>query len=794
MVDSVIAGTGNSRYLRTSLSSSTTWEEALTMLRAGTFPIDLAGINQAGFTTLGTALNSATLLKSAVITALGLSADATPSDAWEAVITLINDKADEDSVVTAVAYNSNTKELTATINGTATVVATFDFVNATEAATAAPVQSVAGKTGNVTLDGGDISYNDAATYSSGSVGAEVADLKSAIGDVGENILAVYPTDTASGAAASFPDGAAVPVKSLVADIVPVQNLNGYDNPWPAGGGKNKLPTSPTETINNVKFTLDADGGYSFSGTATANAAKDIGRNSWSLPAGTYTLSASGTYNAVFSVFKIVGGTATLLQDGTGTFTLTESTSLFVRMFFASGTTASGKAYVQVESGSSPTSFAPYSNVCPISGHTGVTVYDDAYYGGMIDWNQKAPTLNTTNWKKVNTATWVTFTAADGTATVAIAGDKTSNTHIYPSTTPDVAGHVVYIRMDAKCTNPQSNQRATVLFFQNASISQTLISSAVSADWSTYETVATITVTAQQTRFYVSTGSNSDFSYYIKNPQIIDLTQMFGPGNEPTTLEAFHALFPAGEYAYSAGTETTVGAVRNDPGWNVSITFPTPPGTVYGGTLDVTTGVLTVDRRYTTVGNENVTTVSGSNYSNFQITLASGYKSKNASSEIVSISSAFKGYSFNAAPSSGDNYVFATAGNLRIKNTANAALGADEWKALMASVELCYLLATPTTYQLTPTEVSTLLGANNIWADTGDTTVNYRADTTLYIDKLTGSTEEDMIADAPIASGKYFLVGNRLFLSTTSIAAGATLTPGTNCVETNLAAALNAINS
>lgn len=94
MIDSVIAGTGNSRYLRTSISASTTWADALTMLRAGTFPIDLAGINLSGFTTLGTALNSDTLLKSAIITALGLEADATPSDAWEAVLALIATKQD----------------------------------------------------------------------------------------------------------------------------------------------------------------------------------------------------------------------------------------------------------------------------------------------------------------------------------------------------------------------------------------------------------------------------------------------------------------------------------------------------------------------------------------------------------------------------------------------------------------------------------------------------------------------------------------------------------------------------
>ena len=49
-------------------------------------------------------------------------------------------------------------------------------------------------------------------------------------------------------------------------------------------------------------------------------------------------------------------------------------------------------------------------------------------------------------------------------------------------------------------------------------------------------------------------------------------------------------------------------------------------------------------------------------------------------------------------------------------------------------QVVYELATPQTYQLTPTEVTTLLGDNTIWADTGDTTAEYRADTKLYISK------------------------------------------------------------
>lgn len=48
---------------------------------------------------------------------------------------------------------------------------------------AGAVSSVNGQTGDVVLDAGDIAYSDAATYSSGSVGAEVSDLKSALGDL-----------------------------------------------------------------------------------------------------------------------------------------------------------------------------------------------------------------------------------------------------------------------------------------------------------------------------------------------------------------------------------------------------------------------------------------------------------------------------------------------------------------------------------------------------------------------------------------------------------------------------------
>lgn len=51
------------------------------------------------------------------------------------------------------------------------------------------------------------------------------------------------------------------------------------------------------------------------------------------------------------------------------------------------------------------------------------------------------------------------------------------------------------------------------------------------------------------RGYFEEGKNT---YYFKKPQCFDLTQMFGAGNEPTTVEEFKALFPNDYYDYNAG--------------------------------------------------------------------------------------------------------------------------------------------------------------------------------------------------------------------------------------------------
>lgn len=86
MKDSVIKGTGNSRYLKSVANLLTlypTYEDFAQALIAGTFPIDLNGINAAGFQQVGTALNKASFLKDATAELYGLDASAVPDDLFQ---------------------------------------------------------------------------------------------------------------------------------------------------------------------------------------------------------------------------------------------------------------------------------------------------------------------------------------------------------------------------------------------------------------------------------------------------------------------------------------------------------------------------------------------------------------------------------------------------------------------------------------------------------------------------------------------------------------------------------------
>ena len=111
MQDGIIAGNANSRYLKTvtsALSLYPDYESFMAALIAGTFPIDLNGINTGGWTQQGTPLNKANLFSDLTASALGLSASNTPNDAL-AKLKELNDNI-QNQINTAVMIGSFSTE------------------------------------------------------------------------------------------------------------------------------------------------------------------------------------------------------------------------------------------------------------------------------------------------------------------------------------------------------------------------------------------------------------------------------------------------------------------------------------------------------------------------------------------------------------------------------------------------------------------------------------------------------------------------------------------------------------
>lgn len=349
----------------------------------------------------------------------------------------------------------------------------------------------------------------------------------------ENIL---PTDTASGAVASFSDGTDLfPAKSVVVDIDPVQDLHGYDSPWPAGGKGNLIDVQDTTlTGTPIKIADITVTGKTY--TASADISDVVGtiggriRLQYALN-GTTVYSTNGiiTSGRSIATLEIPGG----------------ATDASVYLQRHTNATSVKFSNIMLELGDTATDYFPYSNICPISGWTGVNVV-------------VSPTQD----------------AQDGTT--------------YP------------------------------------------------------------------------------------------------------------------------------------------ISWQSEAGTVYGGTLDVVSGELIVDRAsvdlgtlgWSNNGTDNVYTTQLDKKSGSDNCLSSSL-AKSAQGTIVSDmpNGSFKTYANNA--------------NIAVKLTGITVSNAQ---TMLSSVQLVYELATPVTYHLTPTEVRTLLGQNNVWADTGDTEVVYKADVQRWVEK------------------------------------------------------------
>lgn len=206
---------------------------------------------------------------------------------------------------------------------------------------------------------------------------------------------VIEDKTVTGEIISVSDAVEAPAVKLKVSIEPKQDLHGYDHPWPAGGGKNKLKNNMTSaTKNGITFIVNDDGTVKVSGTATTETSR---LSNFQLKAGSYiyNTSVSETFQTFDSYLSLSGTTIARGMDNFSSFTLAEDSTilLIIRVRNDQSPNVTFKPMIRLSTETDST-FEPYSNICPITGWTGAeaNVNDEArttpfgrtVYGGTVD--------------------------------------------------------------------------------------------------------------------------------------------------------------------------------------------------------------------------------------------------------------------------------------------------------------------------------------------------------------------------------------------------------------------------
>ena len=414
------------------------------------------------------------------------------------------------------------------------------------------------------------------------------------------------------------------ITSLSTTISPIQDLHGYSSPWPAGGGKNLLPLTVdgiksenagtwvdnTYSNNGVTFTILTDNsgnviGIQASGTVTGSNA------SLRLPLPTNisvgdSVVLNGNPRQSKPATRIWVGTSQYediaVDIGLGTtFTYSESVARIWLQVFRYNT-VNGVIYTPMIRLSTETdaTFSPYSNICPISGMTGLSVYRT----GKNLLNPQA----------------VGVVDAKGNNFCGIKYEFIGSFYISASARPS-AGNIYLVVKRANGTYDPDR------ILSNSSINIG----------------------------YAITLASGDVIW------IVDASS-HGTSGIGTAISRFEAAKLQLEFGSTATTYEPYN------GNTYAVDWTSEAGTVYGGTLDVVTGVLTVDRA-------NIASYNG---------------------EVINEPwlSSMDAYVEGATPTTG--------------------------------AQVVYTLATPLTYQLTAQEVAALVGENNVWTSSGPVSVTVEA--------------------------------------------------------------------
>lgn len=235
------------------------------------------------------------------------------------------------------------------------------------------------------------------------------------------------------------------------------------------------------------------------------------------------------------------------------------------------------------------------------------------------------------------------------------------------------------------------------------------------------------------------------------------------------------------------------------GHTYPITFPTEAGTVYGGYIDPINGELVVDRvEVADLGTLSWSYGTTSNPPRFFAQLP--YTGKNDPWWVTDAMLSTGEYTLGT--NVGQDGVDKKYGiSTKIIYFTNAEYtNADDFKASITGTQVVYRIATPIHYHLTPIEITSLLGQNNIWSDAGNTSVEYlMSDVSWYVKKklkafqsILAGVEDSTSASKNYSANTYLIFNDDIYKTTKAITAGETIEEGVTVTKTTVAEQLMAL--
>ena len=508
-------------------------------------------------------------------------------------------------------------------------------------------------------------------------------------------------------------------KSTELTMTPIQDFNGYDKPWVGGAGKNLCRPFTSGTSNNVTLTQNADGSITLSGTSSSLAAMfTVPLNTPSGTTVSISLNNSTTNSEVLVRLTDVANArygTTVLADAVNkksTFTTTmDYKEINVAVKTNHGNVSPITLKVQVEFSNAPTDWTPWENICPISGRTQSEVVRCGK--NLLEIADGVNTTTTQGNVTVKTANngEITLNGSMGANPVVAIWNLA---WLGSSANPQSDNKKHLYNGTYKCTNLVPGMRIQIMG-SNAEDANTTNTYAIASFYVGHETV-TLNTSYKYVWLRLYLDANSSFNNVTFAPMIYQT-----------------------DYSDSTYAPYTKQVVTIPFGF-----------TIYGGTLDVETGVLSVDyvlKEFN--GEEAITTVSEGTSSQFYRYIGQdGAKivenayncSHFANAEITTTTTVFGCYVYTA---DGIDY-----SRIQFRPNISGVTDVTTFKTWLRTqytngspVQVAFKISTPITTTLTAAQVNLLKGINNISTDADRVKMIYS-----ILDLRSDWNEEDSSAD------------------------------------------------